>query len=364
MKETASILQITVRADIGGGPEHLFRLIKGLSPQFDCVIAAPMDEPYFKLFKEIVIEENVVEIPHRKFRLSSLLLLRKLIKQRDISIIHSHGKGAGIYSRLLGFLTGKKVIHTLHGFHVGEYNLFQKELYIFLEKLLAFFTDKFITVSEGEKKEILQAKICNPGKIIVIPNGVELPNDSVTTSNFEQTPRKFISFSRFNYQKNTELIIEICKTMREVGKLENIEFHVYGDGENIEKIKRKVKLHKLEKIVILHGADSNARAKLVEGFCYISTSRWEGLPLSLLEAMAAGLPVLATNVVGNKDIVVNNENGLLFEMDNLEDCIDKIGKLVTEKVLWTKLSANTKKTAEEKFSIAKMIQETEKVYLN
>ena len=196
-----AILQITLRADIGGGPEHLYRLVKGFLPNINCFIAAPNDEPYYNLFKEIVGENNLIEIPHRKFELSSLFLLRNVVKNKSISIIHSHGKGAGIYSRLLGILTRKKVIHTFHGFHIGNYNSVQKKLYILLEKLLSKFTDKIITVSEGEKQEILDAGICNSRKIVVITNGVEIQPVKVTELNFEQQPKKLFRFQDSTIKK-------------------------------------------------------------------------------------------------------------------------------------------------------------------
>lgn len=357
-----NILQISVRADIGGGPEHLYRIVKGFSSKINCTVAIPNDKPYYELFCELLGKENVILIPHRKFTLSHLHLLKKEITKRNISIIHSHGKGAGIYSRLLGILTGKRVIHTLHGFHIGNYTKLQRMLYIILEKLLSLFTYRIITVSEGEKNKILSDNLCNPQKIIVIPNGVEIPNQKVEPLNFEKLPRIFITFSRFNFQKNTQLLIEIGKKLSKTVNLEGIEFHVYGDGEDFENLKKSIINENLEGVVILKGADPEARTKLIDGFCYISTSRWEGLPLSLLEAMAVGLPVLATDVVGNNDIIIDGKNGLLFDIDKIEEVAGKIIQLTSDFELWKKFSVNSRSTVAEKFSIDKMINETEKVY--
>ncbi len=364
MTDSINILQITVRADIGGGPEHLYRLVKGFSTNINCVIAAPKDEPYYNLFKEIVGGNNLIKMPHRKFKLSSLFLLRNVVNNKRISIIHSHGKGAGIYSRLLGLITGKKVIHTFHGFHIGKYNSIQKKIYILLEKFLSIFTDKIITVSEGEKQEILNAGICSSRKIVVITNGVEIPSVKVTELNYEQKPKKIISFSRFNYQKNTKLLIEVSKKLKELEEKKLVEFHIYGSGEDFDLIRQLIESNKLGGQIVLHGADSNARDKLVDGFCYISTSRWEGLPISLLEAMAAGLPVLASNVVGNNDVIIDGENGLLFELNDPKSCAEKILRLASDKKLWESISINARNTVQQKFSIKKMITETEKVYLH
>ena len=358
-----SILQITLRADIGGGPEHLYKLVKNLSPSINNIIALPKEEPYYSLFKKLVGEKNLIELPHRKFSLPHLIILKKEIKRRNISIIHSHGKGAGIYSRILGFLTGKRVIHTLHGFHVGKYNSFQKRLYIWLEKLLSIYTDKFISVSDGEEKQIIDAGICSKKKIVVIPNGIEITANHQTSDVFEQLPHKIISFSRFDFQKNTELVIDICKFYKTEANSNDIEFHIYGDGEEFEKIKNKINSCGLEQLMVLHGPDSAARDKLSKGFCYISTSRWEGLPISLLEAMAAGLPVIATDVIGNNNIVEHEKDGFLYSIDNPQMAAQYICRLIKDKELWERLSNYSLEKVSNRFNITKMIYETEKIYL-
>ena len=364
MNKELKILQITARADIGGGPEHLYQLINGSSQKINHFVAAANDFPYFAQFQKLVGDKNCITIPHRKFRLATLLKLKKFVKEHGVTIIHSHGKGAGIYGRLLAMLTGQKSIHTLHGFHVGNYNKLQKAGYILIERILSIFTNTFIAVSEGEKNEIVFSNITSSSKVVVIENGVKVPKNKVDKANYDQTPKNIICFSRFNYQKNTELLLTISKILKEKGKLDQFKFVIYGDGKDFEKIAREIHDKGLKGMIELRGADSDARANLIEGFCYISTSRWEGLPISLLEAMAAGLPVVATNVVGNNNIVDDGETGFLFDLNDPEIAADKIIKLATNYELWKDISEKAQRKIIEHFSLEQMINKIEKIYLS
>ncbi|RJP60756.1 MAG: glycosyltransferase family 1 protein [Ignavibacteriales bacterium] len=364
MQNKVNILQISVRADIGGGPEHLYNLVKGSTQKFNYFIAAPNDKPYLELFRSLVGNDNIIIIPHRKFRVSAFLSLREFIKKNNISIIHSHGKGAGIYGRLLALITGKRSIHTLHGFHIGKYNLLQKQLYFFIERILSIFSQKIIAVSEGEKKHILESNICSESKILVIENGIKIPDQFISQENFNQTPKKLMHLTRFDYQKNTSQLISICNELKERKELNNFQFNIYGEGEEFEAFKQQIIDLELENSIILKGADPNAREKLVEGFCYISTSRWEGLPISLLEAFAVGLPVICSDTTGNNDLVKNNFNGYLYDISDPSQAVDYLLNLSADQELWSKLSTNARDFVTNNYSLEKMISKIEQVYDN
>ena len=123
------VLLLTSRADFGGGPEHIFQLLSHISQTYDCYVACPQDKPYYEKYITILSPGKVLHLPHRSFHIKSLLTLSKLIKSEGIQLLHSHGKGAGLYSRLLSLLTCVPCIHTFHGLHIGSYNHFQKIIY-------------------------------------------------------------------------------------------------------------------------------------------------------------------------------------------------------------------------------------------
>ncbi len=222
------IIHITVRADFGGGPEHIFRLTKQLLGEFDFYFAAPNDFPYYDRYSQMCGSEKLITIPHRKFRIKTLIELIKFVNTKKIDIVHSHGKGAGIYGRLLGAFTKAKVVHTFHGLHIGSYNSIQKSLYLLIEKILSLFTDAFVNVSAGENELIRRYKVANKNKLRIINNGVEIPTNIVSPDMFYQTPKTIITFTRFDYQKNTELLISIILQLKKMNRIDEFNFISFG----------------------------------------------------------------------------------------------------------------------------------------
>ncbi|MGQ9644228.1 MAG: glycosyltransferase, partial [Ignavibacterium sp.] len=171
--QNKNILQITLRSDIGGGSKHLNSVFENLRNDFNFYIASPSDEPFgTKWSREL--NDKFLKLPHRKFTILSFFQLIGFIRKNKIKLIHAHGKGAGIYARLLKiFLPSVKIIFTLHGFHIETHSRISKAIYIFIEKILSGLTDLFINVSEGEQKVCLDYRIYESQKSIVIYNGLE-----------------------------------------------------------------------------------------------------------------------------------------------------------------------------------------------
>ena len=358
-----NILIISSRADFGGGPEHIFGLVNNLRDQFNFFIATPNDYPYFAKYCELIGKNKLQEIPHRKFRLKYLIRILRLIKLNKIDLIHSHGKGAGIYSRLAGLFARTKTIHTFHGIHLDNYNSLQKILYLFIERMLAFSTRIFINVSCGENELTLKYNITTPDKLITIENGVEISNFKISESNFNQNPRTIVSFSRFDYAKNSELLIPILLELNKLNQLGKFKFLIYGDGPNHSKLNQLISANNLDEFIKLQGTTDEPNKILLSSFCYISTSRWEGMPLGVLEAFAHGLPVIATNVTGNFNVIDNDVDGLLFDINKPKDAAQLIVELSNNKSKWISFSNNSRLKAEKKYSIKRMAIETKELYL-
>lgn len=361
-KINRNILIITVRADFGGGPEHIYSLIKELYKENNFYIACPDDFPYKKKYADILGENRIILIPHRKFKLSYLFRLKNYIRYNKIKIIHSHGKGAGIYSRFLSVLSGIPCIHTFHGLHTGSYNKYQKLLYMLLEKNLSLFTKKFISVSGGELREIIDNKITSPKKIAVVENGVEIPDSPISEDVFFSSPKNLITFTRFNFQKNSSQLIYIFEELKNQKKAGLFEIILLGTGEEENHIEKMCMEHNLSSSFNFKGMVESRFDYFTNSFCYISTSRWEGLPLSILEAMSYGLPVIATNVIGNNNIVEHNKTGFLFDSDNPKEAADYIIRLSENFELWKSFAEASRNKIQLNFSLKKMAAETQKIY--
>ncbi len=365
MKRTGKpkILIISSRADFGGGPEHIYRLIQALKNEINFFVACPDDYPYWNRYASLIGNGRMVKIPHRKFKANAVSSLIRFLHKNQIHQIHSHGKGAGIYSRTLTLFTGIPCIHTFHGIHIGEYNNFQKSTYILLERIMSKFTKTFIAVSKSEFELVKKLKIVRTNKINIINNGVIIPFKRVDEKVLERKKFKIITFSRFDYSKNTLLLIDILNALKKLGKIDLFETTILGSGEDEQIFKQKLEQTNLSSQVKVLGFVENTADYLLDAFCYISTSRWEGLPLGILEAMAYGVPAIATNVTGNKDIVENNINGFLYAIDKPEEAAGFIIQLSNNKNLWRTFSNASSSKIKEDFSVDKMAKKTKQLYM-
>lgn len=360
------IIFITVRSDIGGGPYHLNLLLKNLSNFFNFYIAAPLNIPYGFQWQEQLGINRFFELPFRSFNVIIFFRLLFFIKSNSIGVIHSHGKGAGLYSRLIKiFIPQIKVIHTFHGFHIQEYNFISRNLYILLERFLNLLTDLFINVSFGEQKICLRYKIFNEKKSHVIYNAVssvELPIESKIKirSKLELPYEKFIIISvlRFSYQKNLPLLINIAGRLNYTDRF---LFLIIGDGEQRKEVEQLI-LGKKNKNIKLLGFRNNIVEYLLASDIYLSTSLWEGLPYSLIEAASCGLPIIASDVTGNNEVVIDCENGYLFNLNKPEIAVEKILELANSENQMKILRENSLKIIEDKFPLSKMIKEMKEIY--
>ncbi|EDZ45193.1 glycosyl transferase, group 1/2 family protein [Rhodobacterales bacterium Y4I] len=348
------VLFLTVRADLGGGPEHLYQLLKHRPEGIGAYVACPDDKPYHDRYRALLGDDRIVPLPHRAFSLGALAAIARFIRREGIDVLHSHGKGAGLYARVLGLLTGRPVVHTFHGLHTGEYSPLKKTLYLRLEQILGWGTQKAICVSEGEARLIREAGVIRGAKLAMIPNGIEIP-ETVTRPQWDGGALRMLAVSRYDHQKNPDLLIDIAKTLS--GRL---RFHldVIGTGERLPQIQQRLNDEGLAQHVTLHGGVANPRDYFRRTHVFVSTSRWEGMPLAVLEAMSEGLCVLATDVVGNADVVREGDTGRLFR--TADEAVGILHRLTAAEC--ANLSAAARREAEQTYSADVMAAKTYQVY--
>ncbi len=360
-KEKPKVLLLSVRADFGGGPEHMLLLAGNLLENYEVFIACPEEEPYFSRFETLIGRDHLIPISHRKIRLREIFLLRKLVLEKNIEVIHSHGKGAGILGRILAFFSARSSVHTFHGLHIADYGSIGRFLYLSLEKFLSLFTSKIIAVSRQEQKLLIDHKVVPAFKLAQIDNGVAV---SKIPPSPRQTQKKFrvLLSSRFNYQKNTELLLPLLKILKAQDRLDNFSFTLLGDGEGALPLRTQLKEAGLDNHVQFKGVVSNSREFLRESDCFLSTSRWEGMPLAVLEALAEGCPVIASRVVGNSDIIIPGYNGYLYELSEVQSAAEQLWFLSQNSETLEKISKNAYESALLRYSDKSMTQKTQAVY--
>lgn len=360
-KEIDKILLITVRADYGGGPRHVDVLVENIEK--NVYIACPKDKPYFQKWKGAKNVSDICVLPHRKFTLGAFYRLLKFCKRNKIAIIHSHGKGAGFYGRLLKlFLPSLKVIHTYHGVPSGDFNNFKSSFSNAVEKCLVPLTTKFINVSYSEQNECYRKGILPRNKSSVIYNGIRSLKKHYKSINPIHVNEKFVvtSISRFDYQKNMAQSLSIAEQLKGYSK---IVFLWIGDGNDrlfLESEAKKKGLHN----IIFTGFRTDIDYLLTQTNLCLSTSRWEGLPIALIEATSLGIPIVASDVVGNNEVVENGENGYLFPQEDIDAACNNILKLYNDKELYKRMSSTALNRYHTYFTSEKMIKSLENIYNN
>ncbi len=342
---------ITGRSDYGGGPEHVYQLAKAVSRTNPVFIACPKEEPYWDRYQSIVGEERVLELPHRKISPGAFARLMRFIKSNEIDIIHAHGRAGGVYARPAALLARKPCFYTPHG-NTPVCNV-RTAVYAAAEYALSLVTQGVVAVSGTEAAE-LKPLCAFPSRLEVIENGVEIPERLDAPEARLAGPLRIVHVTRYVFQKNTPMLLDVIEALRDMGELHRFEFELLGDGPGRAEFEAAVAEKGLADHVKIMGAVSNAGARMAEAFCLISTSRWEGLPIALLEAMARAVPCIATDVTGNKDAVTDGETGFLFPQNSPRLGAERLVQLACNPELWRRLVAGARLRAEREFSVETM----------
>ena len=353
------VLMVTGRADFGGGPEHVFQLAKAVARSTEVFIACPREEPYWGRYESVVGPERMLEIPHRKITFAAFTRLVRFIRVHGIDIVHAHGRTAGIYARPAALLARVRCFYTPNG--STPIACARTLLYAAVEYLLSIITRGVVAVSGTES--IALAPLCAfSDRLEVIQNGVEIPLELPPPDSRRIGPLRIVHVTRFVFQKNSHLLLDIIAALRNMGQLPEFEFILLGDGPGRAEFECDLAGRGFGNSVKVLGAVSNPGTYLANAFCLVSTSRWEGLPIALLEAMARGVPAIATDVTGNKDAVTDRETGYLYDESTPRAAAQRLVDLARQPALWGKMVRAARRRAEREFSVEAMADATLRLY--
>ena len=350
MKKKIRILAISSSAKIGGGPSHIFLLKKLLEDKFDFYFSMP----YFQDNTKNIDKKKYIEISERKISPLDIIRLIIFVKRNKINIIHAHGKGAGVIGRIIKIFVRKPLIYTFHGVHTDCLSKLNKILYIIYENITGWIDDEKIFVSSSEKNQAKHLKIIIGNNYRIINNSTK--NKKIKKHFFKKNNRVFgidnnkkniISVCRLVDQKNIFEIFKIAKNL-------NIyNFIVLGEGYLFNKAKGYLKKHNINNVYLL-GNKRDIFKYLKESEIFLSTSLYEGHPISILEAMSIGMPIVASNVIGNVDTIKNNHSGFFYELGDIIEASKCIKDIINNKKLKLKISFNAYKRHRKFFSTIKM----------
>lgn len=290
----------------------------------------------------------------RGLDLSMIFKIKKIIDDYKPEIIHSH-RYAFDYVFLASKLCkhkGFKMVHTVH-------NVAEKEVPSYRIHFRKLFVKKndvtYVAISKRIQETISQVYGLDKKDIPIVLNGVDI--SKCIKINDYSLKNKIVHIGRFSEQKNHKYLIDIFERIYKV--YPNFKLVLVGQGELEDDVKNYVKTKKLENNVVFYGTVDSSYKVLNEADMFILPSKWEGIPMTIIEALGTGLPVIAANVGGIPDMIENNKDGFICEsIDEYSDCINN---LIKNQKLREKIGKNAIKKSFE-FSSSMMCEQYLSIY--
>ncbi len=294
-------------------------------------------------------------------------------RRQQIDCIFSHTSKGGAIARFAGLLARiPRRIHVIHGFSFHEHStVVEKGVGRCIERLLSAMATRLISVNAADKDLAIKNRICHPWKIKTIYNGTPVPKKSQLLS--AQEKERFLKANGF--KADHFLILFVGRLMRQKNPLFLVEAFsriphakahliIIGEGPLEQNLKWSIHEKKLNHRIHLLGFRPDVDLWYQVCSVFVLPSLWEGLPMTLLEAMAAGTCCVATNIKGNRECIKHNQDGLLIPCRDDCSLSDTIISLMHDPVYRGRLGDAARRKVTEVFSVQRMCEETHRVLCN
>lgn len=369
------VLILVTKGEVGGAQQSVFNLANGLKQQ-GWLVTIGFGQGKFLKNKTLNSALPIVQFKHLRRThnpLTSLLFileLKKYIKEQTFDVIHFNSSNT-----LVGALGAKlakpkiKTVFTFRGLSMLDQNYqinpILKYLYKNYFKFFLKFINQPIFVSQTNYQSALKNKICRSGKVIY--NGLDtarinfLPRPQARELltkkiKLNLSPGELIigSIGRLSYQKNYEQLIPSFAQIKSPAKL-----IIIGEGPKRTACEKLIAKHNLAGKIILTGAIDDAGQYLKAFDIFVLCSRYEGQSITLLEAMAAGLPILASDLPANTETLATA--GWTFDLNSQNEFIDKLNQLLAQSDTRTELQTKALEQIKN-FSLAKTVNAYQQTY--
>lgn len=328
-----------------------------------------MDLPFTDKKFNIPIERS----PFKGKNLLAYQQLKKIIDEHQYQIIHCHTPMGGVLARLASRAarkSGTKVIYTAHGFHFCKgAPAANWLLYYPIEKTLARFTDCLITIN-SEDYQLAKERL--PAVKIEHVHGVGVDTERFKPIGEEQrnqlrlqygySENEFLLFyaAEFNQNKNQQLLLESLARIKD--NVPNAKLLLAGKGPLLEECQKQAERLEIEKMVDFLGFRNDIENLLKMSDLAVASSLREGLPVNVMEAMACGLPVIATDNRGHRELIVNHKNGWIIPPHDAEGFAKKMKLIAKDIELKKMLGSNGRKMIQSTYSTNKILEEKSHIY--
>lgn len=354
------VLVVITRGEPGGAQVHVLELVRGLRASVDFEVAIGDDEFLCQELRALGIPVTVVPELQRSVSpltdLRALRALRALITRVQPDIVHTHSTKAGLLGRWAAASKGVPAIHTAHSWSFSDGIAWSRKVFaIPVEAVTARATRRFIVVSEADREISRRYGVARAEQLRIVHNGV---TDVVERSEPDaDVPPVVVMVARMAPPKDHALLLRAL-----AGIDAPFVLRLVGDGPGRPAVEAAIQELGLAGRVELLGVRSDVPSVLAGAQIGVLISRQEGFPLVVLEAMRAGLPVIASDVGGVREAVFPDATGILVARDDEEALRNALSRLIVDPALRRRLGDAGRLEYERRFTVDRMLAGTLDVY--
>ena len=375
------ILFVITYLQLGGAQKQLLYILKNLDKSRYEIHLYAGNKGYLKpdFLKipgiNIQLDPCLVREINPLFDIAVFFKLLFFIRKHKFDIVHTHSPKASILARWAAYAAGvKNIIYTVHGWPFHKFmNPLMYYFYLFLEKITALITKKIIVVSKPDLEKGLKYNIAQADKFSLIHYGIDISKfDDIWTKKHNQkfSARRagkeagkytVLTVSSLKPQKGIMIFLDAAQML--LKEFPDLEFVIAGDGPLRNKISREITKCGLEKKVFLSGWVSDISKLLEKADLFVLTSLWEGLPVALIESIAAGLPFVVTNTGGVLDIAESYHGGIVINSFEAQAVKNSCSNILKNYKKWSKITDSERGRFNAGYwSYKRMIGKIENVY--
>jgi len=376
-----NLLHVVGTLGMGGAEMLLFHYTKALGDEkFNhYVYCFGIDGPVRPLLENIGVSvafgpklgsiKNPIKFFSNLFHL--LKDLFTFIKEKNIQTIHSHNGQSDKLAVVVGKIAGVPAFPTIHNtmFTVDRRSRLDPRVYLVktVDQVIYRIAECVIAVSKEVKEVVCRRYNLEESKVIVVKNGIFFEPLSAenrkTSVSSKQNKLKLFAVGRLTYQKNFEILVKSVELLVKKGH-KNVHVQIAGKGEEYGQLSALIKDLQLESFVELLGVRNDVLELMQGADLLIMPSRYEGLSIAMIEALACSLPVIASDVPGLRDCIQHNENGMLFPVGNYAALAECIIKIIDDRELLAYLSTGAQRAYSENYDLRKNIEPLSELIFN
>jgi glycosyltransferase involved in cell wall biosynthesis len=297
----------------------------------------------------------------------ALIEFIRIVKKEKPDLIHCHSSKGGIIGRIVAFYLGTPSAYTPNAFsYLSSNNLLKRTTFLFYERILKYLGNHLIACSPSEFLNGVKIVKYKKEKLHLWNNSIDCPKKKTKIKpefDFEYV----LTIGRPSFQKNLKELIQIFYLFINNHSGFKPKLIILGVGHYsplLKEVKEEIKNLKLEDYVtLINWMERSSVLEIIQNaIVYVSTARYEGLPYSIIESLAYGIPIVAYDSDGNRDLVVDGQNGFLIPFGEKEEFASKLSYLFNNKNYIEKMGQSSEQLFQDKFDINKNINKIQNIY--